>query len=94
MGTFARSFACRKTALTLVPPEFSLSAELGTPFAMRLVGAFNTHFSAIKIFRCPENFNGQERIRTSEAQVQQISSALKLPRGLDYLITLTFRFRW
>jgi len=33
-------------------------------------------------------FIGQERIRTSEAQAQQISSALELPRGLDYLITL------
>ena len=65
-GTFARCFACRKTALALVPPVFSLSEKTG----------------------------GQERIRTSEAQVQQISRALKLPRGLDYLITLTFRFRW
>jgi len=30
-------------------------------------------------FSLSEKFNGQERIRTSEAQVQQISSALKLP---------------
>jgi hypothetical protein len=35
-----------------------------------------------------ENFNGQERIRTSEAQVQQISRTLELPQGLDYLIIL------
>jgi len=46
------------------------------------------------VFSLSEKTGGQERIRTSEAQVQQISRALKLPRGLDYLITLTFRFRW
>jgi len=39
---------------------------------------------------CPENYGGQERIRTSEAQVQQISSAPGLLRGLDYLITIAF----
>ena len=43
---YACCFACRKTTLTLVPPEFCLS----------------------------QNSGGQERIRTSEAQVQQIYS--------------------